>query len=90
MRYSPIISSINTWGIENFKKEGIRDFIKQKRGPVFHNETYSLQVVREALSKTYKKNFLGTLKIGTKLVGAGMLMGAGAEIAGDISSKAQG
>ena len=40
--------------------------------------------------KPIKKTFLGTLKTGTKLVGAGMLMGAGAKIAGHISSKAQG
>ena len=35
------------------------------------------------------KTFVGTLKTGTKLVGAGLLMGAGAEIAGHISSQAQ-
>ena len=40
--------------------------------------------------KPIKKTFLGTLKTGTKLVSASMLMGAGAEIAGHISSKAQG
>ena len=53
VRYSPIISSINTWGIENFEKESIRDFQKQKRGSVFCHETYSPEVVREALTKTY-------------------------------------
>ena len=31
--------------------------------------------------KPVKKTILGTLKTGTKLVGAGMLMGAGAKIA---------
>ena len=36
-----------------------------------------------------KKTILGTLKDGTKLVGAGLLMGGGMEIAGHISRKAQ-
>ena len=36
-----------------------------------------------------KKTILGTLKSGTKFLGAGLLMGAGAELAGHISSKAQ-
>ena len=36
-----------------------------------------------------KKTVLGTLKSGTKFLGAGLLMGAGAELAGHISSKAQ-
>ena len=40
--------------------------------------------------KNGKKTILGTLKTGTKVVGAGILMGAGSEIAGHISSKAQG
>ena len=40
--------------------------------------------------KRIKKPVLGTLKTGTKLVGAGILMEAGAEIAGHLSSKAQG
>ena len=35
-----------------------------------------------------KKTILGTLKDGTKLVAAGLLMGGGAEIAGHISRKA--
>ena len=39
--------------------------------------------------KNGKKTILGTLKTGTKLVGAGLLMGAGAEIVGHISSKAK-
>ena len=39
--------------------------------------------------KPVKKTILGTLKTGTKLVGGGMLMGAGAKIAGHISSRAQ-
>ena len=53
VRYNPIVSSINTWGIENFEKESIRDFQKQKRGSVFRHETYSPELVREALTKTY-------------------------------------
>ena len=40
--------------------------------------------------KCIKKPFLGTLKTGTKLVGTGILMGAGAKVAVHISSKAQG
>ena len=40
-------------------------------------------------SKSNKKVVLGTLKSGSKWLGAGLLMGAGAEIAGHISSKAQ-
>ena len=40
--------------------------------------------------KCIKKPILGTLKTGSKLVGAGILMGAGAEIAGQLSSRAQG
>ena len=39
--------------------------------------------------KQAKKIFVGTLKTGTKLVGASLLMGASAEIGGHISSKAQ-
>ena len=40
------------------------------------------------LSPTHiKKPILGTLKTGSKLVGAGILKGAGAEIAGNMSSK---
>ena len=39
--------------------------------------------------KNGKKTILGTLKTGTKLVGAGLLLGASAEVAGHISSKAQ-
>ena len=39
--------------------------------------------------KHAKKTFVGTLKTGTKLVGAGLLMGAAAELVGHISSKAQ-
>ena len=44
---------------------------------------------RKLSAKNGKKTILGTLKTGTKLVGAGHLMGAGAEVAGHISSKAQ-
>ena len=40
-------------------------------------------------SKSNKIVVLGTLKSGSKWLGAGLLMGAGAEIAGHISSKAQ-
>ena len=40
-------------------------------------------------SKSNKKVVLGTLKSGSKWLGAGLLMGAGAEIVGHISSKAQ-
>ena len=39
--------------------------------------------------KPVKKTILGTLKTGTKLVGAGILMGAGAKITEYPSSKAQ-
>ena len=39
--------------------------------------------------KNPKKTILGTLKSGTKFLRAGLLMGAGAEVAGHISSKAQ-
>ena len=39
--------------------------------------------------KPVKKTVLGSLKTGTKSVGAGMIMGAGAEIAGHVFSKAQ-
>ena len=39
--------------------------------------------------KNGKKTIMGTIKTGTKLVGAGLLMGAGAKVAGHISSKAQ-
>ena len=39
--------------------------------------------------KHAKKTLVGTLKTGTKLVGAGLLMGTGAEIAGHISSQVQ-
>ena len=49
------------------------------------------QKLSQELSPKYiEKPILGTLKTGTKLVGAGILMGAGAKIAGHISSKAQG
>ena len=40
-------------------------------------------------NQSNKKTVLGTLKSGSKWLGAGLLMGAGAEIAGHISSKAQ-
>ena len=40
-------------------------------------------------SKSKKKILLGTLKSSSKWLGAGLLMGAGAEVAGHISSKAQ-
>ena len=36
-----------------------------------------------------KKTILGTLKDGTKLVGAGLMLGARTELAGHISRKAQ-
>ena len=39
--------------------------------------------------KHAQKTFVGTLKTDTKLVGAGLLMGAGAEIAWHISSQVQ-
>ena len=39
--------------------------------------------------KRAKKTIVGTLKTGTKLVGAGLLMGVGAEITGHISNQAQ-
>ena len=45
---------------------------------------------RKLSPKHAKKLILGTLKTGTKLVGAGILMGAGTEIAQHISIKAQG
>ena len=44
---------------------------------------------KRSKSKSNKKVVLGTLKSGSKWLGAGLLMGAGAEIAGHISSKAQ-
>ena len=44
---------------------------------------------RKLSPKNGKKTILGTLKTGTKLVGAGLLMGAGAEVPGHVSSKAQ-
>ena len=39
--------------------------------------------------KNPKKSILGTLKTSSKFLGMGLLMGAGAEVAGHISSKAQ-
>ena len=47
------------------------------------------RLTKKLSPKNGKKTILGTLKIGTKLVGAGLLMGAGAEVARHISSKAQ-
>ena len=40
-------------------------------------------------TKSNKKILLGTLKGSSKWLGAGLLMGAGAEVASHISSKAQ-
>ena len=51
MRCSPIISSMDMWGLESFEKESIREYQNLKRGSVFRNETYSPEVIREALSK---------------------------------------
>ena len=44
---------------------------------------------KRSKSKSNKKVILGTLKSGSKWLGAGLLIGAGAEIGGHISSKAQ-
>ena len=44
---------------------------------------------RKLSPKNGKKTILGTLKTGTKLVGASLLKGTSAEVAGHISSKAQ-
>ena len=46
------------------------------------------RLTKKLSPKNGKKTILGTLKTGTKFVGAGLLMGAGAEVAGYISSKA--
>ena len=55
MRCSPIISTIDMWGLEHFEKESIREYQKLKRGSVFWNEVFSLDTIRAALPKTYKK-----------------------------------
>ena len=46
------------------------------------------RLTKKLLPKNGKKTILGTFKTGTKLIGAGLLMGAGAEVTGHISSKA--
>ena len=47
------------------------------------------RLTRKLSPKNGKKTNLGTLKTGTKLIGASLLMGANAKVAGHISSKAQ-
>ena len=48
-----------------------------------------LKLPKLSKTKSNKKILLGTLKGSTKWLGAGLLMGAGAEVASHISSKAQ-
>ena len=63
---------------------------RDPRGTSSLNMRFIPRKITSRLSPKHpKKTILGTLKSGTKFVGAGLLMGAGAEIAGHISSKAQ-
>ena len=47
------------------------------------------KITSRLLPKNPKKTILGTLKSSSKFLRMGLLMGAGAEVAGHISSKAQ-
>ena len=48
-----------------------------------------LKLPKLSKTKSNKKLLLGTLKGGTKWLGAGLLMGAGAEVTSHISAKSQ-
>ena len=77
------------WALEHFEKESIQSFQKLKRGHKFHDQVHARKWQKKLSPKHAKKTFVGTLKTGTKLVGAGLLMGASAKITGHISSQAQ-
>ena len=52
MQVSPIISVIDTSGIETFEKEEIRAFQRSKSSLKFKNEVHSMKINLEALTKT--------------------------------------